>query len=172
MLLLSHLPNWIPPALHRQLYRLANAVRRQVWALTKPRLRGARIVVVDARDRVLLVRHSYGSPRWMPPGGGLGRREDAVQGAIREVAEEVGCTLTRARLVAVFEEPLYGATNCAHIVVGRADDEPRPDGREVVEARWFALDAMPEYIWGSFASDIPAWVELWRAQEADYSSES
>jgi ADP-ribose pyrophosphatase YjhB (NUDIX family) len=115
------------------------------------------VVVLDGEGRVLLVRHSYGSDRWAPPGGGIGRREDPLPAAARELREETGCVLRNARLLTVSAEQVFGQSNIVHIVLGRTDDEPRPDGREIVEARFFAVDALPEPMSEAMAKGVRDW---------------
>ena len=89
----------IPAPAHRAALRLAHALRRRWWRLRGARLAGCRVLALDAAGRVLLVRHSYGSDLWMPPGGGLARGEDAVAAAVRELREETGCRLVGAHLL-------------------------------------------------------------------------
>ena len=134
----------IPAPLHRAAYRAAHRLRLVWWRLRKPRIRGCRILAFDAAGRVLLVRHSYGSSRWMLPAGGLGRIEDPVIGAVRELGEETGLRLEAAQLVMKLEEPLSGATNEIHLVTGLANGTLRADSREVVEAEFFTPGAWPE----------------------------
>lgn len=52
----------------------------------------ARVLVLDAADRVLLVAHLPGDGRrvWTAPGGGLAVEEDHAAAAARELREEVG----------------------------------------------------------------------------------
>ncbi|MBN9507030.1 MAG: NUDIX domain-containing protein [Altererythrobacter sp.] len=133
----------IPPPLHRQLYRLAYSLRRHWLRLRGGRLYGCHIIARDGEGRLLMVRHSYGGGQWEFPGGGIGRREEPEAAARREFAEELRCGLTGLRCLGTIEEPYLGATNEVHVFTGVADGEPRADGREVVEARFFLRDALP-----------------------------
>jgi 8-oxo-dGTP pyrophosphatase MutT (NUDIX family) len=77
----------IPAPLHRVLYRVAHGVRRQWWRVRRPRRSSVVVVAFDERDRVLLVRHSYGRPAWSLPGGGMNRGELPEPDAAREIGE-------------------------------------------------------------------------------------
>ncbi|GAB2821198.1 NUDIX hydrolase [Lentzea nigeriaca] len=61
-----------------------------------PRI-GARVLLLDTHDRVLLVHacdpHDRGHDWWELPGGGLDEGEEPVDAARREVAEETGIVL-------------------------------------------------------------------------------
>ena len=77
--------------------RLADRLRKLVWRAFGPRLVGVRgIVVDDARQppKVLLVHHTYGTPAWHLPGGGVKRRETIEDAIRREVREEAGVEVT------------------------------------------------------------------------------
>lgn len=64
--------------------------------------RAARVLLVDAADRVLLFHGSDparpGHRYWFTPGGGLDPGESPAQGAARELAEETGLRLAPAEL--------------------------------------------------------------------------
>ena len=104
---------------------------------------GCSIIARDGAGQVLLVRHSYGSGWWAFPGGGMRRGEDALAAALREFAEELGCTVRDPVHLATVVEAFHGARNVAHIFTGLIDGEPRPDGREIIAAQFFAADALP-----------------------------
>lgn len=107
------------------------------------------MIARDGEGRVLLVRHSYGTGLWALPGGGMNRGEEPLAAAIREFAEELRCAVTDPRHVGTLEEDYHGARNTAHVFTGIIAGEPRPDMREIVEARFFAPDALPDRTSGS-----------------------
>ena len=142
--------------------RFAHAVRKRWWRLRRPRLNGCRVLAFDGAGRILLIRHSYGSGQWMPPGGGVGRREAAEAAARRELFEETGCRLSDPREVAEVVENLHGAGNVVHVVVGGAVGGARADMREVIETGFFAPDRLPAPMAGTLERDIPDWIAAYR----------
>jgi 8-oxo-dGTP pyrophosphatase MutT (NUDIX family) len=68
------------------------------------RRRSARVLLVDGKDRVLLLQ-SLPDPAapdlgrgWITPGGGVDTGESLVAAAVREAREEIGLTVTEADL--------------------------------------------------------------------------
>ena len=153
----------IPAPLHRLAYRLAHSLRLRWWCLRKPLLTGCRVLAFDSAGRVLLVRHSYGSGKWMPPGGGVSRGEAVLGAAARELLEETGCTLAGTFEFGIIEEPLHGAINRVHLVTGMTDDVPQPDGREVIAAAFFVPDELPALMSANFALTLPGWITAAKA---------
>jgi ADP-ribose pyrophosphatase YjhB (NUDIX family) len=103
---------------------------------------GAASVILDDRDRVLLVKHDYGELNWELPGGGGEPRESAEETARREAREEVGIELEVDRLTGVYWEP----ERDAHHFVFRAHPKGDPrvnDRREIAEVGWFDPGELP-----------------------------
>ncbi len=134
----------LPRSLHRVALRWAHVIRHRWRRLAKLPLAGVSVFVTDGEGRLLLVRHSYGPGGWALPGGGMGRGEEPLDAACREVREEVGCLIEAPRVLDKIEETISGAPHTAWLVAGTTRDYPRPDKREVIEARFFPLHSLPE----------------------------
>lgn len=132
-------PTW------RGAYRVAQQLRLLWWRVAKPHVHGAKTVVLTSDRHVLLVRHSYQNPEnYMLPGGGVGRDEDAAVAAAREVFEETGIRVGALRLHGQFIDTRRGARNHISIFTGPAErSDPVVDGREIIEASWHPIDALP-----------------------------
>jgi 8-oxo-dGTP pyrophosphatase MutT (NUDIX family) len=66
-------------------------VRKAYWRLRGARGRGVLAVPLTPEGRLVLVRLTY-APGWRLPGGGVKRREDPREAALRELREEIGMT--------------------------------------------------------------------------------
>ena len=153
----------IPAPLHRAAYRLAHALRLRWWRIRKPRLAGCRVLVLDGVERVLLIRHSYGSGKWMLPGGGLNRSEAPLAGAQRELREETGCRLIDPVDIGMAEEHIHSTSHTVHIIAGNTADTPMCDGREIIAAQFFALDALPGDMPQRMRDGLPGWITAMKA---------
>jgi NAD+ diphosphatase len=101
-------------------------------------------------DEILLVRHTYGPTAvWALVAGFVEAGESLEEAVHREVAEEVGLTVTD---LAYFASQPWAMSGPGVLLAGftatcpdpRA--EPTVDGREVAEAAWFRVDALPNAI--------------------------
>ena len=69
--------------LRRLGYRMAYRVLQVFWFVRRPPKEGVKCLVT-CRDRVLLVRHTYGSRAWDVPGGAIKRGEPPLAAAHRD----------------------------------------------------------------------------------------
>ena len=137
---LTHL---LPPLVHRLLYRFAYRARRVWLKQTGQTVHGCSVLARDGQGRFLLVRHSYGAPVWAFPGGGIRSGETPLMAAVREFREELDCDLADLKRLTTLKERYLGGINTSHVFTALADGEPRPDRREILEARFFERDSFP-----------------------------
>ncbi|MFJ8577008.1 NAD(+) diphosphatase [Micromonospora sp. NPDC093277] len=98
-------------------------------------------------DELLLVRHAYGPTElWALVAGFVEAGESLEATAHREVGEEVGLAIGRPAYVDSQPWAISGpGTLLAGFTatVSDPDAEPVVDAREITEARWFPVDALP-----------------------------
>ena len=111
----------------------------------RPMTLGVRGVVLDADNRVMLVRHSY-VPGFYLPGGGVEPGETLAEALARELAEECGVRLTGAPTLrgVYLNRRSSRRDHVALFVVRDFDyDGPRPPDHEILEADFFSINALP-----------------------------
>ncbi len=116
------------------------------FLVLRPMTLGVRAIVIDARDCVLLVRHTY-IAGWHLPGGGVERGETLLASLARELAEEGNIAIEEEpRLLGIFfNDSVSPRDHVAVYVVRRfRQTAPRGPDREIAEARFFGRDALPE----------------------------
>ncbi len=107
---------------------------------------GVRGIVLDAEERILLVRHTY-VPGLYLPGGGVERGETMLQALSRELQEEGGVQLLGAPAL----QSVYlnrHASPRDHVALYVVRDfhfaGPRAPDHEIVEAAFYPLDDLPQ----------------------------
>ncbi|MGY6551348.1 MAG: NUDIX domain-containing protein [Erythrobacter sp.] len=156
------MPLLLPAALHRALLPLAHSVRHHWRRWRKAPIAGVNVIITNRAGEVLLLRHSYGADVWALPGGGMGRGEDPQAAARREMREELDLALGTLERLAVIEEVISGSPHTAHLFAATTDAAPRPDGREIIEARFFAANDLPRQLGRTTAARLALWRE-WRS---------
>lgn len=128
------------PRLRSKLFHLFFLIRR-------PMTLGVRIVVHDpSSNSVFLVRHTY-VPGFQLPGGGVETGETVYQALQRELAEEANIRLTSepTLISAHFNRHV---SRRDHVLLFLARDyvqgSPKLPDREIAEAGFFRIDALPE----------------------------
>jgi 8-oxo-dGTP pyrophosphatase MutT (NUDIX family) len=153
---------------------------------TEPR-QAATVIVLrggDERLEVLLVRRNpqarFMGGAWVFPGGAVDGDEDHRVAGVREVAEEAGVELPDPAALVLFSRWITPPQvkirfdTLFYLVAAPTGAEPRPDGGETVDVRWYepraALDDDIELVFPTIktleglagfgsASELLAWAE-------------
>lgn len=125
---------------------------------------GVRVIAQNDDGQVMLVRHSY-VPGWHLPGGGIEAGETAIDVARRELEEETGLVCASApELISVH---FNAAHRRDHVLLYRVKDvgmaRIHTGDREILEARFFPLDALPD---GTTVSTKQRLAEVFEGQPA------
>ncbi len=114
--------------------------------LTRGMTLGVRCAVLDEAGRVFLVRHTY-VPGWHLPGGGVEVGETLLETLAKELREEACIRLNGEPVLhGVFFNRIASRRDHVAVFVARSfaiESAKQPD-REIAEAGWFPLDALPE----------------------------
>jgi 8-oxo-dGTP diphosphatase len=106
-------------------------------------MQGVKCALTDG-DRVLLVRHTYGSRAWDLPGGGIKRRESPLAAARREMLEELGLADAAWTTIGALTGRVNHRRETVHVFVAElARPQLRLDRSELEDARWFPRSELP-----------------------------
>jgi ADP-ribose pyrophosphatase YjhB (NUDIX family) len=115
------------------------------WRFSRGMTLGVRAVLLDRNGRVYLIRHTY-LPGWHFPGGGVEVGETALDSLTREVREEACLAIKGTpELHGIFFNERVSRRDHVIVYVVREFDElgPKQPDREIAEAGFFPLDALP-----------------------------
>ena len=132
--------------MRRRFEPLLRRVFHKYFLVVRGMTLGVRAVVLDAENRVFLVRHTYVSG-WYLPGGGVDLGETMEEAMARELKEEGDIDLTGpATLHGIFLNRHVSRRDHVAVYVVRQFSQlrlPEPN-REIVECGFFAATALPE----------------------------
>ena len=115
------------------------------WRFARAMTLGVRALVIDARGRIFLVKHSY-IVGWHLPGGGVETGETLREALARELREEGNIELTGPpHFHGMFFNIRVSRRDHVALFVVRAFRQsamPKPN-REIVAHGYFAVDALP-----------------------------
>lgn len=126
--------------------RLRGRLFHLYFVLRRPMTLGVRAIVMDeGRTSVVLVRHTY-VPGWHLPGGGVEAGETAEEALVHELREEANIEMTEPpELVGLYAN--RAASRRDHVALYRVKgfrvSGPKLADREIAEAGFFAVDALP-----------------------------
>lgn len=123
--------------------RLTEGVITRLGLVRRAMTLGVRGAVVDADNRVFLVRHTY-IAGWFLPGGGVERGETFRDALERELLEEGGIRLTGEPELRSLHFNRVRDHIAVYLIRDFAQDAPKQPDYEIAEAGFFPLDALPE----------------------------
>ncbi len=135
---------------------------RRMIGNTKIIVPGVRALILDGSGALLLGRQAA-FDSWSLPHGCVDLDESAFEACVRETREEVGITIVQADLYGIYTDPKYSVvypngdqvqTFTMAFVAREWTGTPTPDGEEIVEVGFFALDRLPAPIYHVHADTL------------------
>ena len=101
-------------------------------------------VIIEAGDRIVLIRRRHPPPGWAIPGGFIDAGEKAQDAAVREALEETGLRVTLTDLLGVYSDPARDPRRhtISTVYIGKAEGSPS-GGDDAAEARLFSERDLP-----------------------------
>ena len=125
-------------------YKYGYQILRLYWYIRRPQTQGVRTLILCG-DKILLIKHTYGSVFWTTPGGGIKSGEGLEQAVRREVMEEVGLQLDTITKLGEISHTKEYKCDTIHVFLSRTQQtELRIDHGEIAEAKWFPIRYLPE----------------------------
>lgn len=127
---------------------LIKLVLQPYWRLTRSQTLGVQGIIVDERERILLVRHSY-VRGWHLPGGGVQRDECLEAALLRELREEAGLIPDeKPAWLGIFSNfERSPGDHIAVYIIRKWHRYFRPtESLEIIERKFFDLSTLPDGI--------------------------
>jgi len=103
-----------------------------------------RVIVYRDDGKILLVRSRFSRQEWALPGGGVKHNESYEQAAVRETLEEVGLRVHNLRYLGKANSHESYAKFSVRVFAAHASDYDIKCNFEIMEARWFNMNYLPE----------------------------
>jgi len=105
---------------------------------------GVFAAIFDDKDRILLVKITYGSGNWTFPGGHLEKNESPIDGVKREVLEETGYIVDVEHLISVYSAP--NKDDLVFLFKCKIIEQVGIHDNEIEQVAFFTRDNLPTQI--------------------------
>ena len=103
-----------------------------------------RVIVYRDDGDILLVKNRFSRQKWALLGGGVKHNESYEQAAVREVLEEIGLKIHNLRYLGKANSHESYAKFSVRVFAAHASDYDIKCNFEIMEARWFNMNYLPE----------------------------
>lgn len=105
---------------------------------------GVRAIVINDKNEILLVKHTY-KHDWYLPGGGVQQNETANAAIIRELYEETGVRVTHAPiLINIYLHQINGVDDYPILYVVKSFTQEKISSPEIAKCEWFDFKNLPD----------------------------
>ena len=127
-------------------HKLATQSIRKVQSLLGLVTLGARAIILNNDNQILLVKHTY-QPHWHLPGGGIKKGESVKTAVLRELKEEVGLiTNEEPQLFGIYFHKCFDVYDYPIIYVIKNFSITKVKSSEIEQTGWFSYDNLPAMI--------------------------
>lgn len=125
-------------------HKIMNHLIRKYQSLLGISTLGARALIINSENQILLVKHTY-QMHWYMPGGGVMKGETVKAAVLRELKEEVGVTVIgEPELFGIYYHTYLGVNDYPVIYIVKNFSVADCISAEIEKTGWFAYDNLPE----------------------------
>lgn len=127
--------------------KIGLSLLHRYFLFTRAMTLGVRVLVINQKQEVLLVKHTY-LPGWHLPGGGVDHDEDVITAARREVFEETGISdLTRLEFLELnLNKPVSRRDHVAYFKARTSESITAKQSLEISEHRFVSFNEAVDII--------------------------
>lgn len=131
-------------SLKASVYKICYPVAKIYWFIARPSTHGVRCLIIN-ENKILLIKHTYGSELKTTVGGGVNKNEELKQAVFREVEEETGIVLDDATEIGIVLHTKEFKNDTIHVFIAETTTTQLVlDRSEILEAQWYPLNNLPD----------------------------
>ena len=125
-------------------YEFIFLLKRIYWFIFRPRTKGVKCIL-ENNGKILMIRRTYGTDKWVFPGGAIKANETIENAVRREIQEDLDITLDQLRSLGSFTQTIHHRQETLHCFAGTiSSNSLRLDKEKIQEVRWFDISELPE----------------------------
>lgn len=125
-------------------FKIIGHLMRLRWRIVKPFSIGVRAIIINDKNQVLLVKHTYANS-WFLPGGGVDKKEHLLDALAREMKEELGLEIRGdVALLGTYGNFFEHKSDYTSVFVVKAFEIAPNKNAEIEKWAFFDFDGIPE----------------------------
>lgn len=123
-------------------HKIYSYIRSKLLRLLNASTVGVRAIVINEKNQVLLVKHTY-MKDWYLPGGGVKNNETLTQAIIRELHEETGVQTKNPQLWQIYLHKLNNVSDYPALFIVKEFTQIKVYSAEIMNSQWFDINDLP-----------------------------
>ena len=124
-------------------YKIATEILRKIYAVLGTSTVGVRALILDDKNRFLMVKHTY-RPGWYLPGGGVNHGETTLGAVKRELIEEAGVIVnTEPELFGIYFQNYLGSDDYPILYIVKDFQLTTSNSSEIAEIARYSYENLP-----------------------------
>jgi ADP-ribose pyrophosphatase YjhB (NUDIX family) len=124
-------------------FKLNFFLKRMYWFIFRPKTAGVKCILKN-EDKILMIRKTFGSDKWVFPGGAIKKDEQPVDAVRREIVEDLGIDIIEVRELGLFTQNIRYRKETMYCFSGKIQAWVlKYDTQKIREVGWFSENELP-----------------------------